>query len=974
MKSGFWENFSIVIFIFISGFNLLSAQVTAPKPDTICSNADIFCDSASMVGPHTLPQDLKKPISQSVCTGNTFTGNFDNQLFFPFVPSSNEVIIDILIHSLQADATKPPSEAGYQWGIVDGCDFAHNNYILCDGSKIQATVTTIQGTMFKPGHTYYLYIDGYSGSEVTFSLRVRKGIGNLVVDNVEYFKVDGIGDFFAGDTVSVCHNGEFKIRVEGVSNAASYRWQVDGIKESSDSSLLYRFKNKNTVYKVEALGYTDCASSPFGTLYFKVDTIADNKLKDTVVCANDLSAGINPAGWSGGPINKDGISRFKIVFPNGCYYWQQVRVIKQIEPIVSIDTVLCNVGQIFFGGHNLTRDTIVQMRYSTTIGCDSIVNYRFYFMKFSGSLSDLECYNGSSYMLKVNAPGFNSLDYDSIKVSWLLNNVYYKETSTLQLFPITSKGIYSAVVTLYKNNRYCSFNVNSLNVFQIPDAAFILNTDVICETDSIMLSLNNFMNNVNYKITSQNSLIQNTGNGKYQLKWVSSGVYTIKVESDFKGCISDYVSQATIKKELNKPVLNCTKSTNTSVEFDWIESDSDCLDDYEIWINGVFQNTVHTGPSSISGLAYGEEVKITVKALSDCVCPGKKDSIVCKALPCPSKNIKIIGIPTEICSDELASGYQLNYQSDSPGTPVWTGDAVDNTGQINSSKLKLGKNYLFLKLTIGECVYSVDTSITVFPAVKFEHDLTDISCYNTEDGTVVVRTLQGTPEFNISLNGKSYSSNTISGLKSGKYDLEVTDSKGCKDQVSFTLNKPDKADLYIAGEDKINFNQIYTYAAETSSIDIDSLIWFLNDSIICANRFCDSVRITAEDDFSLCLRMIYGNNCSVEECIEIRINKDFDIYVPNVFTPNFDGVNDYFKIKSTNGIEVSVKTMKIFDRWGEMMFQRDNFTYGKNDDLVGWDGKFRERLAPPGVYVYYIEIIKDSGEITRLMGDITLLR
>lgn len=976
VKLGFKEFNRIIItgFLLVFIHSLAISQGSSPQPDTICSHADVFCDSASMAGPWTLPKDLLNNITQSVCTGSTVTGNFDNQYFFPFVPSSNDVKFEIIIQNLQADATKPPTEAGYQWGIVDGCDFTSNNYILCDGSKIQDPVTIIHGTDFKPGHTYYFYIDGYSGSEVTFKLRVLNGIGNLKVDNVEYFNVEGVGEYFANDTVTVCHNGLFNIAVEGVTNAASYVWQVDGKKEISDTSLLYRFKDSGVVYKVEAQGYTDCASSPFGALYFKVDTIADEKLKDTIVCANDLSGGINPYGWLGGVISKEGISRFKVVYPNGCYYWQQIRIIKKIEPIVSVDTVLCNVASIDFGGETFTKDTTKQMVYNTSIGCDSIVNYRFYFMKFNGSISQLECYNGSSYMIKILPVNYDASEFDSLKVTWLRNGVPFSETKTFELHLVHLTGTYSAIVTVYKNNRSCSFNLNDVIITEIPDAAFTLNTDLICETDSVVLSLNSFMNNVSYNFSSSNCSVKSLGNGNYQLKWNVPGLYSVKAESDFNGCKTEYLSQVTVKKELNLPVVSCTKSTNTTVEFDWIDSDSDCLEEYEVWINGSLLKKLNSGPEMISGLNYGEEVKITIKAISDCVCPDKTDSTTCKALPCPERNVEITGLPGQICEDLLPDYFQLNYNSDTAGTPVWSGPVIDTNGRIPKSKIEVGANFVYLKFKVGECVYDFDTSITVYPSVKFDLNFTDISCYDSDDGSLTVNPVQGSPDFTLTVNEKTYNDFRINDLPSGNYNIELKDANGCIAKNSFTLTDPEKLFLEINGELKVNFNEAYTYFVASDFEEVDSIIWYLNDSIICSNRFCDSVKIVPSDDFQLCVELIYGQECRVEDCIDVRVNKDFDVYIPNVFTPNFDSVNDFFRIKSTNGVEVHVKTMQIFDRWGEMLYKKDNFVYGNNEDYVGWDGRFHEKLSPPGVYVYYIEVLKENGEISRFAGDLTLLR
>ena len=64
--------------------------------------------------------------------------------------------------------------------------------------------------------------------------------------------------------------------------------------------------------------------------------------------------------------------------------------------------------------------------------------------------------------------------------------------------------------------------------------------------------------------------------------------------------------------------------------------------------------------------------------------------------------------------------------------------------------------------------------------------------------------------------------------------------------------------------------------------------------------------------------------------------------------------------------------MKIFNRWGEVMFERKDF--GVNIAALGWDGSFRGKMLTPDVYVYLIDVICDNNEIISLKGNITLLK
>ncbi len=93
-----------------------------------------------------------------------------------------------------------------------------------------------------------------------------------------------------------------------------------------------------------------------------------------------------------------------------------------------------------------------------------------------------------------------------------------------------------------------------------------------------------------------------------------------------------------------------------------------------------------------------------------------------------------------------------------------------------------------------------------------------------------------------------------------------------------------------------------------------------------------------------------------------------DIYVPNAFSPNGDGVNDLFHVL---GIRENVifKDLRIYNRWGQLVFQTDNIN-------TGWDGTFQNTPQEIGVYVYvlhYATVFNPTTVLAR-QGNITLMR
>jgi gliding motility-associated-like protein len=108
------------------------------------------------------------------------------------------------------------------------------------------------------------------------------------------------------------------------------------------------------------------------------------------------------------------------------------------------------------------------------------------------------------------------------------------------------------------------------------------------------------------------------------------------------------------------------------------------------------------------------------------------------------------------------------------------------------------------------------------------------------------------------------------------------------------------------------------------------------------------------------------NDCATTESIEI--NKDCYNDIPNVFTPNGDGVNDYFYPKQLLSKGVVGFSMSVFDRWGQKVFE-SNTPNGR-----GWDGKFNDKIQPMGVYIYQMSVIMKNGRTEEFTGNVTLVR
>lgn len=110
------------------------------------------------------------------------------------------------------------------------------------------------------------------------------------------------------------------------------------------------------------------------------------------------------------------------------------------------------------------------------------------------------------------------------------------------------------------------------------------------------------------------------------------------------------------------------------------------------------------------------------------------------------------------------------------------------------------------------------------------------------------------------------------------------------------------------------------------------------------------------------------NDCQATDTVRVTIKDDRcseeNIFIPTGFTPNGDGVNDIWKVRTDNAIEISVA---IYNRWGEKVFE-------STDLSNGWDGSYKGKMSENGSYAYYLTVICENQLQYFSKGNITLVR
>ena len=119
------------------------------------------------------------------------------------------------------------------------------------------------------------------------------------------------------------------------------------------------------------------------------------------------------------------------------------------------------------------------------------------------------------------------------------------------------------------------------------------------------------------------------------------------------------------------------------------------------------------------------------------------------------------------------------------------------------------------------------------------------------------------------------------------------------------------------------------------------------------------------------LELVNEDGCVATDEVIVFIDNRKRLHIPNVFSPNEDGTNDYFTLFGGSNA-VTIKSLQIYDRWGNQVFVKNNIPL--NEEAEGWDGTFNGQKMPTGGYVFRAEVAFTDGEVEQYKGDILLMR
>lgn len=291
----------------------------------------------------------------------------------------------------------------------------------------------------------------------------------------------------------------------------------------------------------------------------------------------------------------------------------------------------------------------------------------------------------------------------------------------------------------------------------------------------------------------------------------------------------------------------------------------------------------------------------------------------------------------------------------------------------------VGTKYVVLTVeSDAGCIVTKVIEIEIEPCCPLNNDLdinliaaTDPNCANSPSGSIQATAFGGFPLYEFSLDGVNFSSFfTFNALPAGDYMVWVRDIKGCRDSINVSLFDPPP--LFVdAGEDvTINLGENTDLEAVVSpSTALVDYSWLPDTFLTC--YICPDPTAEPPNTTTFTVTVADQEGCTASDSVTVFIVKNRLIYIPNTFTPNGDGTNDFFTFYGGKGAR-KIQLLRIFNRWGALIFEGQDMDLG--DASQGWDGTFKGELLQPDVFAFYalIEFIDD--EVILYEGDLTILK
>lgn len=295
-----------------------------------------------------------------------------------------------------------------------------------------------------------------------------------------------------------------------------------------------------------------------------------------------------------------------------------------------------------------------------------------------------------------------------------------------------------------------------------------------------------------------------------------------------------------------------------------------------------------------------------------------------------------------------------------------------NTGAMSQTINALEAGDYNVNITDSNgCTLGAQTTLSAPEPIVFSAQFIDPGCDGNNTGQVSILSIEGgvSPYLAALSDDVFYDQDQFTDLSEGDYTLSVMDVNGCISDTSASLTAAIIPQLEVGEEIYINLGNT-AHIQPVVDIIPESSVWSPSEGLSCA--LCVDTEASPLGSTVYTLSVSSEDGCITTDSLLIRVLKYRNIYAPNVFSPNDDGINDNFTLYTDEAPVRQIKSMKIFSRWGEMVFEQSNFP--ANEPYYGWDGTFLGSEMQLGVFTWMAEVEFIDGQIVTTQGDVLVFK
>ncbi len=783
------------------------------------------------------------------------------------------------------------------------------------------------------------------------------------------------------DTLS-CNKLNTQLILKPGLDIASYAWQFKGQTISTNDSIMADtvgtytviLTDKNGCQKTDSLVVIGDYLQP--TFSVVIDTIdCFDKLGQFITSTNE-SVSFN---WQGnGFSSTDSNPTFSVVGDytltvtgrNGCQKSQSfylpssekfpsiVSTIKnincsnptgQIDLSTNIPATYTWIDQYNNTGNSSTINSNFSNTYSitarTAAGCESNLSLSITLDAIHPTLAAiapglLTCQD-QIFIPKIIASNYTTFDWTGGKIN--INNLLEPTFSSPGNYLLTLRNdngcIKSETLVLTEDRSKPTFTASAPNL------------TCISPQSAISLAANN---NLIYHISPSNQIVQNG------YKITNAGTYTITATNEL-GCDSSITF--TINANLDTPVieprpisLNCANPTMYGYDLNF---DPSLRYTWSTQVNQILSDS----------LLISSNEKTSLTAINQYGCISTKEVNIKTDFETPI--FSIVGDSIIRCG---VASIKLNGNSlDSLLQYSWSNNGIMISTVRDIDISASGTFTINVVNPVNGCADTKSVNITKQPEpTSIEYKLVQPLCFGEKGNFEWKNIISGTAPFDVTIDNEIIFKNIDKLLTPGRHQVAVADANGCTIRDQFIVDEPFDFSIEAGRDTTINLTDEYQIIAKSDVAwsSLKEIRWTPSSTLSCDD--CPNPFASPAEDTEYQIDIVNNNDCIRTDKIWVRTKLVKGYEAPNVFNPGSTTGNGKFTMYPRKSSLKSIKQLRIFDRWGNMVFETSDIPPG--EPSYGWDGSFHTRQLQPDVYIWVAELLYKDETIENIRGDVTILK